>query len=94
MKVKELLAKYKGYQVFPSGYPGFAPFTCMPEELNRLHGKAWKRAYHELEVKGYKVINKPTTSIDITHLFLGGKKRPNHTYKGTLYIYLKSDKPL
>lgn len=94
MKVKELLAKYKEYQVFPSGYPKTAPFTLMPHELDGLHGKAYDRVYNELEVKGYKVIENPTTTIDFTHLIVGGKKRPNHTYKGTLYIYLRSDKPL
>ncbi len=94
MKYKELVAKYKGYQVIKQGYPNTAPCVLLPEELNGLYGKAYKRALNELEVKGYKVVEKPTTSIDITHLLLGGKKRPNNTYKGTLYIYLRSDKPL
>lgn len=94
MKVKELLAKYKGYQVMPKGYPNSAPFTLLPHELDGLHGKAYDRVFNELEVKGYKVVERPTTEIDFTHLIVGGKKRPNNTYKGTLYIYLVSDKPL
>ena len=93
MKYKELVAKYKGYQVIEKGYPNSTPFTFLPHELDGLHGKAYVRVLNELEVKGYKVVEKPTTSIDITHLVFGGKKRPNHTYKGTLYVYLTSDKP-
>ncbi len=93
MKYKELVAKYKGYQVIKKGYPNTAPCTLMPKELNGLYGKAYTRVLNELEVKGYKVVKEPTTSIDISHLLLGGKKRPNHTYKGTLYVYLTSDKP-
>lgn len=94
MKYKELIAKYKGYQVIRKGYPNTAPFAFMPKELNGLHGKAYERVLNELEVKGYKVVENPSATIDITSLVLGGKKRPNNTNKGTLFVYLVSDKPL
>ena len=92
MKVKELIAKYPNYQVVEMGYPDSIPFTMLPKELDGLHGKAYEKVEMELEVKGYKVVDKPHTSIDITHLVFGGKKRPNKSYDGTLYIYLKGDK--
>ena len=92
MKVKELIAKYPNYQVVEMGYPDSIPFTMLPKELDGLHGKAYEKVEMELEVKGYKVVNKPHTDIDITHLVFGGKKRPNKSYDGTLYIYLKGDK--
>ena len=93
MKVKELIAKYKGYKIIETGYPDSAPFAMLPKELDGLYGKAYEKVSNELEVKGFKVIEKPHTDIDITAALFGGKKRPNPSYKGTLYIYLKSDKP-
>ncbi len=93
MKVKELEAKYKGYKIIHKGYPDSIPFTMLPKELNGLSGRAYTRVANELEVKGYKVIEKPHTDIDITAALFGGKKRPNPHYKGIVEIYLKSDKP-
>lgn len=92
MKVKELIAKYPDYQVVEKGYPDSFPFYELPKELRGLYGKDYQKVVNELEVKGYKVIEKPHTNIDITHLIVGGKKRPNSTYKGTLEIYLMSNK--
>lgn len=94
MKVKELIAKYPNYQVIEMGYPDSIPFTMLPSELNGLRGKAYEKVEMELDVKGYEVYHEPVTCIDITHCVFGGKKRPNAHYDGTLYIYLKSDKPL
>ena len=93
MKVKELIAKYPGYSVVEMGYPDSTPFTMLPKELQGLSGKAYEKVEMELEVKGYKVYDKPHTDIDITAALFGGKKKRNRHYKGTLYIYLKSDKP-
>lgn len=92
MKVKELKAKYPNYFVVEMGYPNCIPFTCLPSELNGLHGKEYEKVENELEVKGYKVYHKPVEHIDITHLVVGGKKRPNAKYDGTLEIYLKGKK--
>lgn len=92
MKVKELIAKYPNYQVVEMGYPGCIPFTCLPKELQGLSGKAYEKVEMELEVKGYKVFHNPHTNIDITHLVVGGKKRPNSHYEGTLEIYLCGNK--
>lgn len=92
MKVKELVKQYPNYQVVEMGYPDCIPFTCLPKECQGLYGRALAKVIDELEVKGYEVIDKPHTNIDITHLIIGGKKRPNSTYKGTLIIYLVSDK--
>lgn len=89
MKVKELIAKYPNYDVVMQGYPDSIPYTQLPSELNGLTGKKFMAVAEELEVKGYEAIAKPFTSLDITHLFMGGKKRPNKTYDGQLYIYLK-----
>ena len=93
LKVKELKAKYKGYKIVEKGYPDSIPFTMLPKELNDLHGKAYEKALDEWEVKGFKVIEKPHIDINITHLIVGGKKRPNSSYKGILEIYLKSAEP-
>ena len=93
MKVKELIAKYPNYSVIEMGYPDSMPFSELPSELNGLHGKAYERVEMELEVKGYDAIAKPHTDIDITAALFGGKKRPNKSYDGFLYIYLKDDKP-
>lgn len=92
MKVKELVKKYPGYQVIEKGYPDSFPFADLPKELQGLSGKAYEKVEMELEVKGYKVQDKPFTSVDITHAIFGGKKRPNQSYKGMLYIYLKGNK--
>lgn len=92
MLVKELIKKYPGYLVVEMGYPDSLPFTELPKELQGLSGKAYERVEMELEVKGYEVHDKPFTSVDITHCIFGGKKRPNQSFKGTLYIYLKGDK--
>lgn len=92
MKVKELIAKYPNYSVVEMGYPDSIPFSELPRELQGLYGKAYEKVEMELEVKGYKAIAKPHTDIDITHLVVGGKKRPNPHYDGTLYIYLKGEK--
>ena len=92
MKVKELIAKYPGYQVIEQGYPDSLPFSELPKELQGLHGKEFQKVEDELEVKGYEVFHKEFTSVDITHLVFGGKKRPNQSYKGMLYIYLKGEK--
>ena len=89
MKVKELIAKYPNYSVVEMGYPDSIPFTELPKELQGLSGKAYEKVEMELEVKGYKVVHKPHTDIDITHLVFGGKKKPNKSYDGFLYIYLK-----
>ena len=89
MKVKELIAKYPHYSIIEMGTPRDFPFTNLPKELRGLSGKAYEKVEMELEVKGYEVIAKPHTSIDVSHLIFGGKKRPNKTYDGTLYIYLK-----
>ena len=94
MKVKELIKKYPNYKVVEMGYPGCIPFTCLPSELNGLHGKAYEKVFMELEVKGYEATYHPHTDIDITHLIIGGKKRPNPSYEGVLEIYLKGDKRL
>lgn len=91
MKVKELIAKYPRYNVIEMGYPDSIPFTELPKELDGLSGKAFQKVEMELEVKGYDVIHKPVTCIDITSALFGGKKKPNATYEGTLYIYLKGD---
>ena len=92
MKVKELIAKYPKYSVIEQGYPDSFPFSDLPRELQGLYGKAYEKVEMELEVKGYKVIHKPHTNIDITHLVVGGKKRPNVSYEGTLEIYLRGKK--
>ena len=92
MKVKELIAKYPNYMVVEMGYPDSIPFTELPRELQGLSGKAYEKVEMELEVIGYKVHSKPFTSVDITHLVFGGKKRANKSYEGTLYIYLKGNK--
>ena len=92
MTVKELIEKYPGYHVIEMGYPDSFPFGELPKELQGLSGKAYEKVEMGLEVKGYKVVDKPFTSIDVTHAIFGGKKRPNQSYKGTLYIYLKGDK--
>ena len=92
MKVKELKAKYPDYLVVEQGYPDSIPYTELPKELQSLQGKEFDRVCGELEVKGYEVVDKPFTSIDITAALFGGKKRPNKNYKGHLYIYLKGDK--
>lgn len=92
MKVKELIAKYPNHNVVEMGYPDSMPFTNLPKELQGLSGKAYQKVEMELEVKGYKVFNKPFESIDITHCIFGDKKRPNPKYAGTLYIYLKGNK--
>ena len=92
MKVKELTKKYKGYRIVCMGYPDSIPYTQLPRELNGLYGKEFEKVLNELEVKGYDVIEKEHTDTDITHLILGGKKRPNPTYKGYVHIYLKSVK--
>ena len=89
MKVKELIAKYPGYEVIEMGYPESFPFSDLPKELQGLTGKAYEKVSMKLEVKGYKVIDKPFTSISIGHVLFGGKKQPNVEYKGTLEIYLK-----
>ena len=93
MKVKELIAKYPRYQIVEMGYPDSFPFSELPRELQGLYGKEYEKVEMELEVKGYEVHHDPHTNIDITHLVCGGKKRPNASYEGTLYIYLKGDKP-
>lgn len=92
MKVKELKAKYKGYQFIEMGYPDSIPFTELPKELWDLRGKAFDKVVDEMEVKGYEVIDKPVTCIDITAALFGGKKRPNSHYKGEVKIYLKGNK--
>lgn len=92
MKVKELIAKYPNHSVVEQGTPNDIPFTNLPKELQGLSGKAYTKVEMELEVKGYKVVNKPFTSIDITHCVFGGKKRPSKHYDGYLYIYLKDGK--
>ncbi len=81
MKVKELKAKYKGYMFIEMGYPDSIPFTEIPSGNT-----------DEMEVKGYEVKNKPFTNIDITHSVFGGKKRSNQSYKGSIRIYLVSNK--
>lgn len=93
MKVKELKEKYPNYNIVEMGYPDCIPYTMLPRELDGLRGKEYERVENELEVKGYKVVDKPFTSVDITAALFGGKKKRNRHYKGTLYIYLKSDKP-
>ena len=92
MKVKELLKKYPKHNVIMMGYPGCIPYTCLPDELRFLTGKQFLKVAKEMEVKGYKVDDKPFTSIDITHCVTGGKKQPNTYYAGTLEIYLKGNK--
>lgn len=92
MKVKELRKKYKGYKIIEMGYPDSIPFTMLPKECQGLYGKELAKVIDELEVKGYKVYEHPHTDINITHLILGGKKRPNPSYKGTVEIYLVSNK--
>jgi len=89
MKVKELIAKYPNHSVVEMGTPKDIPFTNLPKELQGLSGKAYEKVEMELEVKGYKVVDKKFTSIDVTHLVLGGKKKKSKTYDGYLYIYLK-----
>ena len=89
MKVKELIAKYPNHSVVEMGTPNDITFTNLPSELQGLSGKAYEKVEMELEVKGYKVVNKKFTSIDVTHLVFGGRKRPSKTYDGYLYIYLK-----
>lgn len=89
MKVKDLIVKYPNYSIVEMGTPNDIPFTNLPNELWGLSGKAYEKVEMELEVKGYEVIAKPHTSVDITHLIFGGKKKPNKSYDGTLYIYLK-----
>lgn len=81
MKVKELKAKYPNHLVVEMGYPDSLPFTEIPSGNT-----------DEMEVKGYKVKNKPFVSIDITQALFGGKKRKNRSYDGHLYIYLKGNK--
>lgn len=81
MKVKELKAKYPKHLVVEMGYPDSIPFSEIPDGNT-----------DEMEVKGYQVKNKPFTSVDITAALFGGKKRPNKTYEGHLYIYLKGNK--
>ena len=92
MKVKELIARYPNHNVVEMGYPDSIPFTELPRELQGLSGKEYQKVEMELEVMGYEVIDKPFTSVDITHLVFGGKKRRNKHYEGTLYIYLKGGK--
>ena len=92
MKVKELIAMYPNHDVVEMGTPRDIPYTNLPKELQGLSGKAYTKVEMELEVKGYEVVNKKFTSIDITHMVFGGKKRPNKTYDGYLYIYLKEGK--
>lgn len=92
MKVKDLIAKYPRYSVIEMGTPRDIPFTNLPKELQGLSGKAYEKVEMELEVKGYEVITKPFTSIDVTHLVFGGKKKPVVKYEGTIYIYLKEAK--
>ena len=92
MKVKELIEKYPNYSVVEKGYPDSMPFTELPKELQGLSGKAFEKVMMELEVKGYEAIAKPHTDIDITAALFGGKKRPNKSYDGFLYIYLKGNK--
>ena len=92
MKVKELLKKYPNYSVVYMGYPHSIPFTGLPKELQDLTGKRFEVLVNELDVKGYDVKNEPHEDIDITHIVLGGKKRPNKKYDGYLKIYLKGEK--
>ena len=82
MIVKELKAKYPGYMVVEQGYPDSFPFSEIPSGNT-----------DNCEVKGYEVHNKEFTSVDITAALFGGRKKPNKTYKGHLYIYLKGNKP-
>lgn len=92
MKVKELIKKYPGYEIIVQGYPNSIPFTQLPRELRGLTGKAFKRVCDELEIKGYKIVEKQYTSLDITYLITGSGERLDIAYKGTLYIYLKGTK--
>ena len=92
MKLKELREKYKGYHILEMGYPDSIPFTELPIKTYGLVGKSYEKATEDLEVKGFKVYEEPYTDINITHLILGGKKRPNTTYKGSVEVYLVSDK--
>lgn len=82
MTVKELIKKYPNYQVLMMGYPNCIPYTCLPEELRGLHGRAFMRVANGLEVKGYEAHSVEFDSVslvdgEVTH------------YKGTLEIYLK-----
>ena len=67
MKVKELVEKYPNHLVVERGYPNSIPFTELPKELRGLTGKAYNNVLMELEVKGYKVSNKPFTEVDINN---------------------------
>ena len=92
MKVKELKAKYPNHLVVEMGTPREIPFTNLPKELQGLSGKAYEKVELELEVKGYKVHNKPFKSIDITAALFGGRQKKPKEYDGHLYIYLKEGK--
>lgn len=92
MKVKELIARYPGYQIIEQGYPDSIPFTELPRELQGLRGKAYEKVEGELRVYGYKVSHKPIERVDITAALFGGKKRPNAKYKGQVKIYLRGRK--
>ena len=92
MKVKELIAKYPNHDVVEQGTPRDFPFTNLPAELQGLSGRAYQKVEMELEVKGYKVVNKPFKSIDITAALFGGRQKKPKEYAGYLYIYLKEGK--
>lgn len=77
MKIAEIRKKYQGYSIVESGYEDSIPFTCIPKNSE------------ELEVKGFEVHTKKVVEIDITHCLFGGKKRPNKTYKGIVYVWYK-----
>lgn len=81
MTVKELKLMYPNYMIVEQGYPDSFPFSEIPSGDTS-----------NMEAKGYEVKNKEFVSIDITHCLFGGKKKPNKTYKGHLYIYLKGKK--
>lgn len=89
MKVKDLIKKYPNHQLIEKGYPNSFPFHDLPKELQCLHGKEYSKVLLDLEVKGYKVKDKPFTSVDITHCVFGGKKKANIKYDGHIYVYLK-----
>lgn len=89
MKVKDLIKKYPNHLLIEKGYPNSRPFSDLSKELQGLFGKEYNKVLLELDVKGYKIDNKPFTSVDITHCLFGGKKKVNIKYDGHLYVYLK-----
>lgn len=77
MKLKEIKQKFKGYRIVERGYRNSAPYAFMNGVTS------------DTDIKGYEVKEEPVTLIDITSAVMGGGKKKDKSYKGTVTVWYK-----